>query len=253
MHFVGSVHQALRSNTCVPARQRRVVAIAQCTVQLDRRVDNLVYHVRQEHLGDAILLAQVHPFLCLVGDVQQHQPGLVNLCRAVGHHPPHALAISQTLTESFALGDVGGSQIECALGHGDVVHAMSQAAISQSVLAHVEALASTAEDVFAWHSEVLDSDLGMRATQFKTQVRMRLHGLDIAQDLVARIREFHNERRILLVSWCVGVCFCHDDGNVSNTGGRTEPLLTVQHPFVAIEFGLGLHASGIGTCRFLCH
>ena len=54
------------------------------------------------------------------------------------------------------------------------------------MLPHVEALAATAEQIFAGHNQVFDLDFGMGATHFQTDFGVRLHGLDVAQNLVAR-------------------------------------------------------------------
>src|SRR5947208_846839 len=82
--------QRLRADARVPAGERRVLAVAERAVELDRRVDDLVHHVRQEDLRDGVLLTQVHALFRFVCNVQEHQPRHVQLARAVGEHPLHA-------------------------------------------------------------------------------------------------------------------------------------------------------------------
>jgi hypothetical protein len=198
-------------------------------VQLDRGVDHVVDHVRQVDLGDAVLLAHVHALLGLVGDVQEHEPRDVELARALGHHELDGLALIQLLAEGFALGDVRGGEVQRPLGHGDVVHAVTQAPVGQAMLAHVEAAPQAADDVLGRHDQILDLDLGVAAAHDVRQRALRRHGLDVALDLVAGVRQLDDEGRELLVARAFGVGARHDQGQVGDAGGRGEPLLAVQH------------------------
>ena len=56
-------------------------------------------------------------------------------------------------------------QVQCPLGHSDIVHAVAQAPVGQAVLAHVEAVALAAEKVLGRHHQVLDLDLGVAAAK----------------------------------------------------------------------------------------
>ncbi len=71
VNFVRSVHQTLRADVGVPGGQRRIAAVAQGPVQLDRGIDDLVHHVRQEHLGDGVFLPQIQALFGLVGDMNK--------------------------------------------------------------------------------------------------------------------------------------------------------------------------------------
>ena len=84
MDFVGAVDQPLRADMGVPGGQRRILAVAERAVELDRGVDHLVHHVGEEDLGDGIFLPQVHALLSLVGDMQQHQARDVEFARTIG-------------------------------------------------------------------------------------------------------------------------------------------------------------------------
>src|SRR3954454_1537510 len=79
VYFVGTVDQPLRAHLRVPFGERGILAEAERAVELDRGVDHLVHHVRVVDLGDRVLLADVEAFLCLVGDVQQHQAADIEL------------------------------------------------------------------------------------------------------------------------------------------------------------------------------
>ena len=112
-----------------------------------------------------VLLPDVHALFRLVGDVQQHQPRDVELAGAFGEHELHRLAVGEQLAEGRALRHVRGRHVERALRHRDVVHAVAQPAVGEAVLAHVEAVAFAAEQIFRRHFEILDLDLGMAAVR----------------------------------------------------------------------------------------
>ena len=52
-----------------------------------------MHHVRKEDFRNAVLLTEIFTTLGFVGDVQQHEPRLIDLCGAICEHPAHALAI----------------------------------------------------------------------------------------------------------------------------------------------------------------
>ena len=161
---------------CVYQAQRRV-GEAERAVQLDRGVDDVVHHVREEHFGDAVFLADVHLVFGLVRDVHQHQPRDVQLARAFGEHELHRLALVELLAERRAVGHVRGRHVERALRHRDVVHAVAQAPVRKPVLAHVEAVAFAAEQVFSRDLQVLDLDLGMAAEDVRSGPSIAIVGM----------------------------------------------------------------------------
>ena len=144
--------------------------------------------------------------------------------------------------------------IEGALGFGDVVHAVAQAAVGETVLAHIEPVALAAEQIVGWHFQVLDLDLGMAAVDRVGVRALDRHVLDVALDLVARVRQLHDEGRILLVTRRVRIGLGHHQRHVGDAGGGGEPLLAVENVIlVAILHGGGLHAGGVGARRFFRH
>src|SRR5438067_9293837 len=237
MHFVRAVDEALRADARVPAGERRVFAVAERAVELDRGVDDLVHHVRQEDLRDRVLLPQVHALLRFVGDVQEHQPRHVQLARAIGEHPLHALALGERLAEGRALEDALRRHVERPLRHRDVVHAVTQAPVGETVLAHVEAVADAADDVLVRHDEVDDLDLRVTAAERLAETAFAGHGLDVADDLIAGVRQFDEERAELLVARRIGVGLRHHHRDVGDAGAAAEPLLAVEHPVVAVADG----------------
>ena len=100
---------------------------------------------------------------------------------------------------------------------------------------------------------VLDLDLRMGAAQLQAKLGVGLHGLDVAQNLVARVRQFDQEGAVALVAGRVGVGLGHDQRDVRHAGGRAEPFLAVQDPLIAVERGAGLHARRVGARRLLGH
>ena len=72
--------------------------------------------------------------------------------------------------------------VERALRFGDVVHAVTQPAIGEAVLAHVEAVAFAAEQIVGRHLQILDLDLGVAAVD-----RRRHSGPSIAMFATLRL------------------------------------------------------------------
>ena len=103
------------------------------------------------------------------------------------------------------------------------------------------------------HPQVVDADLRVGAPELQPQFRVRLHRLDVAQDLVARVRQFDEERAVTLVARRVRVGLGHHERDVGDAGGRTEPLLAVQDPLVAVEDRRRLHPGGVRAGRLLRH
>ena len=140
-----------------------IPGVAKGAVELNGRVHHLVHHVREEHLRDAVLLADIHFVLRLVGDVQQHETRDVELAGALRQHKLHCLALIEALAEGGPLGDMSRRHIQSPLCHGNVVHAVAKTAVGQAMLAHVEAVPLAAEEVFRRQLKVLDLYLGVPA------------------------------------------------------------------------------------------
>ena len=238
----------------VPARQRRILAVAKRAVQLDGGIHHLVHHVRQEHLGDAVLLPQVHALFRLIGDVQQHQPRHVKFAGAFGEHELHALPVAQSLAERLALRHMRRRQIERALRHRHVVHAVPQTAIGQPVLPHVEAIAFAAQQIFGWHHKILDLDLAVAAAHHLGKRAFDRHRLDVALDDVAGVGQLDDEGGKLPVARRIGIGARHHHGQIGGAGGGREPLLPIHDIIaVAVLHRGGAHAGGIGTGSLLGH
>src|SRR5258707_1325981 len=62
-----------------------------------------------------------------------------------------------------AFRDMRDRHVERALGFRNIVHAVPQPAVSQPMLAHVEAVALAAEQIVGRHLEIPDLDFGMTA------------------------------------------------------------------------------------------
>ena len=82
---------------------------------------------------------------------------------------------------------------------------------------------------------------------------MGLHGLDVAHDVITRVRQLDNKGTVLLMARSIWVGLGHDHGDVGNAGGRAKPFLTIQHPLVAVEYGGRLHTGGVCTGSFFGH
>ena len=223
-------------------------------MELNRGVDHLVHHVRQVHFSDRVLLPQIHALFRLVGDVQQHQPADIKLARAFGEHELHRLAIGQQHAKGRSLGDMRHRHVERALGFGDVVHAMTQPAIGEAVLAHVETIAFATQEIVSRYCEIPDLDFGVAAGNPVGMRAFDRHILDVALDPVAGVGQFDDEGRILLVARRVRIGLRHHQRHVGDAGGGREPLLAVQDIIlVAVLHCRGLHAGGVGARRLFRH
>ncbi len=60
-------------------------------------------------------------------------------------------------------------QIERALRHRHIVHAVPQPPVGQPVLPHVETIAFAAEQIFGRHHQILDLDLAVAAAHHLAQ------------------------------------------------------------------------------------
>mgnify|MGYP000449827034 CR=1 FL=1 len=144
--------------------------------------------------------------------------------------------------------------VERALRFRNVVHAMAEAAISEAMLTHVEAVAFTADQIVRGHLEVADFDLGVAAMQHVVMRSFDRHVSDVALDLVTGVRQLDQEGRMLLVSRRVRVGSGNHQRYVGDAGGRREPLFTVENVvFVAVLHRGRLHARGVGACRLFRH
>ena len=169
------------------------MAVAERAVKLDGRIDHLVHHMGEEDLSDGIFLPQIHALFGLIGDVKQHQASHVELAGAVGQHPLNALTIRQQAAEGRALGDMGRGKVQSPLGHGDIVHAVTQTPIGETVLTHIEAIALAAKQVLSGNDQILDLDLGVTTAHDRGQRAVRGHGWDIANDAIAGIGQLDDE------------------------------------------------------------
>ena len=144
--------------------------------------------------------------------------------------------------------------VERALRHRDVVHAVAQAAVGKAMLAHVEAVAFAAEQILGRHFEILDLDLGVAAAQDVRERTFDRHGLDVALDVVAGVRQFDDEGRELLVARRIRIGLGHDERDVGDAGRGRKPLLAVEDiVLVAVFHRAGLHAGGVGAGGLFRH
>jgi hypothetical protein len=70
---------------------------------------------------------------------------------------------------------------------------MAQTAIGQTVLAHVEAIALAAQQIIGWHFEIFDLHLAVTTAHDLRQRAFDGHGVDVAHDLIAGVRQLHDE------------------------------------------------------------
>jgi hypothetical protein len=113
---------------------------------------------------------------------------------------------------------VGDRHVERALRLGDVVHAVAQPAIGEAVLAHGKAVAFAADQIVRRHLQVPDLDFGVAAVDDIVMRSLDRHVGDVALDLVAGVRQFDEEGRILLVPRRVRIGLGHHKRHVGDAG-----------------------------------
>ena len=186
--------------------------------------------------------------------MEEHEAGHVELARAVGQHPLDALPLGELLAEGLAGRHVLDREVEGPLGQGHIVHAVPQAAVGETMLAHIEAIALAAQQVLSRDHQILDVDLGVSAAHDVRERAFQCHGRDVALDDVTGVWQLDDEGGVALVARGLRIRHGHDQGEVSGAGGGGEPLLTVQDVVaLAVLHRPGLHARGVGTCSLLRH
>ena len=95
VHFVGAVDEAGGAGVAHHALERRVRRVAEGAVHLDGAVDDLPERVGDVVLGHRDFLAEGQLVLDLVGGVEHHELGGVELHRGLGDHPLDALLVGE--------------------------------------------------------------------------------------------------------------------------------------------------------------
>ena len=255
VHLVRTVDQPLRADLRVPFRQRRILAEAERAVQLDRGVDHLVHHVGMEDLGDRVLLPEFESAFHLVRQVQNHQPGQVELLGAVRQHPLDALPIGDPLAERDPLACACRRHVKRRLSFRYAPHPVPKSTVTEAVLPHREALPEAAEDVVLGDDEIADTHLCVAHLDLVAEARfgVLVENRDVADDLEARIGKLDEESGVPLMTWRVGIGHRHHEGQLRDAGSGGEPLLAVENPVGAVAHRGRLHARGIGAGGLLRH
>ena len=120
------------------------------------------------------------------------------------------------------------------------------------MLAHVEAVAFAAKQVFSRHFEVVDLDLRVAAAEDVRQRAFGRHRLDVAFDLITGVRQFDEERRELPMARGGWVGLRHHERDVGHTRRGRKPFFAVEHVrIVALAVGARLHPGRVGAgCLF---
>ncbi len=122
------------------------------------------------------------------------------------------------------------------------------------MLAHVESVAFAAEQIVGRHFQILDLDFGVAAMDRVGMRTLDRHVGDVALDLVAGVRQFDDEGRMLLVARRVRIGPRHHQRHVGDAGGGREPFFAVEDVvLVAVLHRRRLHAGGVGAGGFFGH
>ena len=214
-------------------------------MHLDRAVDDPTQRVGDEVLRHRDLGDKVELLVDPVGGVQHHELRLVELHRRVGDHPLDALLLGEHRTVREALERARDHHVERRLGLGDPAHAVGEARRAESVLAEPVPLPAAAEHVRSGHAQLLDPDLGVAGAA--------VHRLDLAYPVPARRGDVDDEAGIGGLRHVGPVLGARDQDREARAARiRDEPLVTVDHPVVAVLDRAGLDEGRIraGDLRF---
>ena len=123
---------------------------------------------------------------------------------------------------------------------------MVDAAAAEPGLGDDEALAGLAEQVVPGHAHVVVADVGVGALAFVADRH-------VAQDLHPRRVGGHDEHGHALVGRRLRVGHRHDDQEGGVAGVRREPLLAVDDPLIADQFGGAGEHLGVGAALGFGH
>ncbi|CAB5009461.1 unannotated protein [freshwater metagenome] len=120
------------------------------------------------------------------------------------------------------------------------------AAAAEALLGEHEPVARPADEMVGRQAAVAEHDLGVVARRAELHVGVRHRG-DVASDVHARCPRGHDEDRRVAMRTVFGVGLGEDEDDVCHRAVRHEPLVSIEHPLVAVEGGGGRDARGVGT------
>src|ERR1700719_3840072 len=243
--LVRAVGETQDSGACIRISQVEVLADAGAAADLDGAVDDLLRHVRSDHLdhGDfgprGLVADRVHH----VGSVQRQQARLVDL--DAGFRDPMArhAVVRDGASEGAAADGALAHGLQRALGDADQPHAMMDAAGSESPLRYFEAAAFAEQYIRERHTHILEHD-------FSVAVRRVVIAEDAerALDLPARRVERHQHHGLAAVGLGLGVGHAHHDRDLAAAvhGTRGPPFAAIDDVVVAVAPDLGADIGGVG-------
>ena len=116
----------------------------------------------------------------------------------------------------------------------------------ESLLGQDEPLAGLADQVVGGHAAVVEHDLRVVARAPVLGVGVR-HGVDVPHDLHARGTRRNDEHRGVPVGTSLGVGLGEHQHDVGHRGVGDEPLVAVDHPFLAVLGGGGADHRRVGA------
>ena len=233
MDLVGAVGEASPAGVQVHVGEGRVGGVAERTVDLDRAVDDPVEGIGDEVLRHRHLALEVVAAIDLVGRVQDHQLGLVQLHGRVGDHPLHALLLRQQRAVGEAVQRSVDHHVERDLGLGDPAHAVRESGGAEPILAEQVALPSATEHLVVVDAQVLDEDLRVAGAA--------VHRPDLAHLVPPFGWDVDDERGVRGLGE-VGVVLgaTDQDREAGRVRPGDEPLVSVDHPLVTVGISPGL-------------
>ena len=133
-------------------------------MKLERGIHDLMNHIGQKYFGNRVFLSHIESVLCLVGNMHQHETRFVNLGSTVRQHELHTLTVRELFPERLSLQYMLGRHVERSLCFSNVVHTMPQTTVAKAVLAHVEPLTPSPQQIRLWNDQIVNLNLAVGRT-----------------------------------------------------------------------------------------
>lgn len=165
MHLIRPIHDPHRPPIRIHRRQRRILAHARAAIRLDRAVDDIEVHLRDQHFHLCDFLERALRVRRVDGDgrVEHRQPCGVDLDARARHPVQHDAVLVQHLAEGLLLGiiDAREEPFQSFFGRADGPHRVVDAAWPETPLDDLEAVALAENEVGGGHPHVGEGDVAV--------------------------------------------------------------------------------------------
>src|SRR5712692_1913644 len=244
--FVGAVGEAQRARMGPHGGQREGLADAATAVDLHGAVDHSQRHVRHRDLdlGDRLLGSLVAHGVHHPGRVEHQQPRLIDLDARLGDALERDVVLAQPLAEGHPLVGALAHELERALGHADLTHAVVDAAGAESALGDLEAATLAEQHVRRRYPDVLEEHLAVAVGR----IVVAEDGQHAPDRDAGRVARDEDHRLLLVAVGVLGVRLAHEDEDLAAwvADARGPPLVAVDDVVIALAHDRRFDVGGVG-------